>query len=274
VAQQLIAEVFPRKVQPGQSVEFTYAVRPFIDPAGDLGFDSFEIQTPVPIQRLLDIRILDEGGRVRASQEFGEPVAGLTLPLQKGDFALVAVGADRFRVRFPRIADNNSVLELRFATAVLRFGTTFDGWAIAGDAEGLPQPAVPGNVAQLGAGDTDNLSGLTVLIELTGQLLSNVRAFPNPFTPNGDGVNDRAEIRYDVLKVTEPAAVEVRVYDLAGTGVRALQASAVPSGRYAVPWDGRDDQGQAVPPGLYLFRVKVRADAKSEERMGAIAVVY
>ncbi|MBM3278050.1 MAG: gliding motility-associated C-terminal domain-containing protein [Candidatus Handelsmanbacteria bacterium] len=274
LAQKLLAEIFPREVAPDQNVEFTYAVRPLIDPAGDLGFDSFEIRTPVPIQRLVEIRLLEADGQVRASQAFGEPVEGLNLPLQKGDFALVAVGEDRFRVRFPRVANSNSVLQLRFATAVLRYGTTFEGWAFDEQSAGLPQPAVAGNVASLGEGDADNLSGLTVLIDLSGQLLSGVSAFPNPFTPNGDGRNDRTEIRYDVLKVTEPASLSVQLYTLAGVYLRTLHAIGVPSGRYAVPWDGTDGRGQVVPPGLYLFRVKIRADARAEEKAGAIAVVY
>lgn len=274
LAQRLLAEIFPRDVAPDQNVEFTYAVRPLVDPASDLGFDSFEIRTPVPIQRLVDIQLLDADGQLRASQAFGEPVASLTLPFQKGDFALVAVGEDRFRVRFPRITDSNTVLRLRFAGAVLRFGTTFEGWAFDEQSSGLPQPAVAGNVARLGESDADNLSGLTVLIDLTGQLLSGVHAFPNPFTPNGDGINDRTEIRYDVLKVTEPASLSIQLYTLAGAYLQTLHATGVPSGRYAIPWDGTDGKGQLVPPGLYLFKVEIRADAKAEEKVGVIAVVY
>lgn len=274
VAQQFVAEVFPRVVEPGQSVEFTYAVRSFLDSARHRGFDSFEIQTPVPIQRLLEIQILDPEGRVEAEQSFGEAVEDLALPFQKGNFTLVSVENGRFRVRFPRITKNAYVLKLRFVAAVLRFGTAFAGWALEGGSEELPQPVVAGNVDQLGAGDADNRSGLTVLIDLRGGLLGAISALPNPFTPNGDGINDRAEIHYDVLSITEATPVEVSLYDLEGRRIRTLFAGDVLSGRYTVPWDGTDESGQKVPPGLYLFRIKIRADIKREEVSGAIAAVY
>ena len=141
-------------------------------------------------------------------------------------------------------------------------------------AEALPQPVVPGNVAQLGAGDADNLSGLTVFIKLTGDLLSEARALPNPFTPNGDGINDRTEIFYDVLNVTDPTPVEVNLYDLAGRRIHTLHTDEILSGRYAVAWGGTDERGQIVPPGLYVFKVEVRADEKKDAKSGTIAVVY
>ena len=274
VAQRLVAEIFPREVQPGQSVEFTYAVRPTLDSDSDLGFDNFEIQTPVPIQQLLEIQILDPEGQIEAQQVFGEPVAELSLPFEKGDFTLVSVDPDRFRVRFPKIETDGALLKMRFVTSVLRFGTTFDGRGISEGDEGLPQPAFPGNVASLGEDDAANLSGLTVFIDLTGKLISDVLAVPNPFTPNGDGINDRTEIRYDVLKLTEPTPVKVDLYTLAGRRVRTLQSAEVPSGRYAVPWDAKDETGRPVPPGLYMFRIKVESDLNAEESLGTIAVVY
>jgi hypothetical protein len=273
VAQRLVAEIFPREVQPGLSTEFTYAVKPSLD-LTDVGFDSFEIQTPVPIQRLLDIQVFDPEGKLQTEQIFGEAIEGLDVPYQKGDFALVSIAPTRFRVRFPRMTEHSSVLKIRFVTSVLRFGTTFQGWAFNAESDELPQPAVSGNVTQLGTGDVDNLSSLSVFIDLGGPLLSDVRAFPNPFTPNGDGVNDQTEIFYDVLKLTEATQVEVDLYNLAGRRLATLQAHQVPSGRYAIAWDGTDGDGQKVSPGLYLFKVKVKADVKAEETLGTIAVVY
>ena len=274
LAQHLVAEIFPREVLAGQSVEFAYAVRPFLDPASDLGFDSFEIQTPVPIQRLMEIQILDLNAQVLAEQVFGELREDLVLPFQKGDFTLVSMERNRFRVRFPKITTNASLLKIRFVTAVLSFGTTFSGWALNEGVEGLPQPVVPGNVVQLGADDSDNLSGLTVFIDLKGDLLSDVRALPNPFTPNGDGINDRTEIHYDVLQITEPTPVAVNIYTLAGRRIQTLYTDEIRSGRYVVAWNGRDESGRMVPPGLYVFKVKLKADEKKDEALGTVVVAY
>ena len=276
VAQRLIGEVFPRMVKPGKSVEFTYAVRPFLDPAGDLGFDSFEIQTPVPIQRLEKVQIFaPQGGpEPLIEQDFGEAVEDLTLPYTKGDVTLVSVGMERFRIKFPPITTDRSMLKLSFVTSVLRYGTTFGGWGSNSLVDGLAQPVFPGDVDQLDDEDTSNLSGLTVFIDLTGQLLSDVRVSPNPFTPNGDGINDQAEIFYDVLKLTDPAPVAINIYNLAGRPVRTLQAVDLTSGRFAVSWDGADDAGQTVLPGLYLFKIKVKSDERNQEVVGTISVAY
>ena len=282
IAQRLLAEIFPRHVQPGRSEEFTYAVRALKPSAG--GFNSFEIVTPVPVERLEEIQILDGQGAILEERRFGVDLDGLALPFSpegENEWSLVSVDPN-LRVRFPPITDDGSVLKLRFVTSVLRFGTGFEGWAfneVSGQQEreeqGLPQPVVPGNVAQLAPGDEDNRSSLTVFTDLEGvALLSAVEADPNPFTPNGDGVNDGTEISWDLLKLTEGTPVEVVIYDLSGRRVRALFADELANGRYGVPWDGSDGGNRLVPPGLYLFEISVKADREPGEALGTIAVVY
>jgi hypothetical protein len=44
------------------------------------------------------------------------------------------------------------------------------------------------------------------------------------------------------------------IFDTAGRAVRHLAQGRYPSGSRAVRWDGRDDAGRAVPPGVYLAR--------------------
>ena len=39
-------------------------------------------------------------------------------------------------------------------------------------------------------------------------------------------------------------------------------------------WDGRDDDGRMVPPGLYLFRIHLETDASTRVHSGAIAVAW
>ena len=71
--------------------------------------------------------------------------------------------------------------------------------------------------------------------------------YPNPFNP-------ATTIRYDL---PESAAVSLNVYDVAGKLVRRLVSSpAVEAGRHEVLWRGRDEAGQAVPAGVYLYRLE------------------
>ena len=59
-----------------------------------------------------------------------------------------------------------------------------------------------------------------------------------------------------------PAAVTLAVFDAAGRRVRLLEPTQQkPADRYDVTWDGRDDGGRAVSPGLYLARLEVAGRA-------------
>ncbi len=51
-------------------------------------------------------------------------------------------------------------------------------------------------------------------------------------------------------------------------------AGADLSGQYTRIWDGRDDWGRLARPGVYLYRIQVRADAGNSSRQGVVQVVY
>jgi len=73
-----------------------------------------------------------------------------------------------------------------------------------------------------------------------------VRAQPNPFSGSTN------------LSVRLPAAgsVDLKVYDNSGRVVRTLARGASVTARALFPWDGRNDKGEAVAPGIYFYRVK------------------
>ena len=73
---------------------------------------------------------------------------------------------------------------------------------------------------------------------------------PNPFTPNGDGVNDVVTLFFDNPSGVSPI---VRIYDIRGSLVREL----LNVGLTSAAWDGRDDAGRTMPMGLYLYQVEV-----------------
>jgi hypothetical protein len=49
-----------------------------------------------------------------------------------------------------------------------------------------------------------------------------------------------------------PASVRVVLYSLNGTPVRLLVSEALEPGQYLVGWDGNDDRGRRVQPGVYV----------------------
>ena len=93
-------------------------------------------------------------------------------------------------------------------------------------------------------------------------------------TPNGDGVNDLFAVAYSLLKLTRPAAVFFRIYDLGGGLVRRGYAGEDRSGRFAQVWDGRDDWGRLVAPGIYLYNLQVAADVGTARHNGIVNVAY
>ncbi len=60
-------------------------------------------------------------------------------------------------------------------------------------------------------------------------------------TPNGDGINDFAQ-----FGIT--ADSEVKIYNVMGREIRKIQGVTI--------WDGRDDSGEVVKSGVYIYRIK------------------
>ena len=271
-ADALVGEVFPREVAVSEEVSFTFAVRAAMGTDGLRGFDTIEIDTPARVSSIDAVQIIDGAGAVVAEHQFD------SLDAAGEEFAIAEVADDRFAVRFPVVTDDQTQVHIRFQTNVLTYSTNFTAAMRLTTEPGAAQVIDPGNVAFLGEGDEDAFSGTTVLspsVLAEGQLLGQVQAAPNPFTPNGDGINDEAIIHYSLLALSSPRPVEVALYDLSGRRVRVLFAGEEANGRYTDKlWDGRDDQGQPVPPGLYMARVFVSGDSGDAEQSRVVAVAY
>lgn len=247
----LVGEVDPWQATVAEERTFTYAVRPTIEP-DDQGFDG------------LDLRLV--GGRivgVEAVRLSGEPVV---------DFSAVA-GDAGVVLGFPRLDVERSgeLLEVDVLAEIFRFGAVFEGRVI--------DSAAPGEIGQLvAAGEANELvDGNQLLVQartLDDKVLGAVSLSTEAFTPNGDQINDQVEIAYELLKVTEPVPVEVLVRDLSGRLVRRVYADADGAGRHPRQWDGRDEAGQQVAPGLYICQVEVESDGQRQMQMRPIAVAY
>jgi hypothetical protein len=69
--------------------------------------------------------------------------------------------------------------------------------------------------------------------------------YPNPFNPS-------TRIAFDLAV---GAVTNLEVFDLQGHLVRTLWQGELAAGSHELPWDGRDDAGQAVSAGTYLARL-------------------
>lgn len=86
-------------------------------------------------------------------------------------------------------------------------------------------------------------------------------ADPAAITPDGDGHADATELVGHALQNGNIRGWRLWIEDAAGKTVRTFYgARSVRSPQYAETWDGRDDRGFAVPPGLYFVRAAIESD--------------
>ena len=249
VATRLVGEVWPVEVKVGQPQQFTYAVRPTLG-TNDEGFDRLAIATSSIVEGVAAVRIGDEP--VSYAVEVSEP--------------------HRVVVSFPRLTveDSGALVEVVFQAQVLRYGSTFAAqvWDSAQPLE-VPQSVQGGDASPAYEGNR-----VWVATTAREQAVLQMRAASAILTPNGDGYNDTVGLGYDLLELTGAASVEVAVWDLSGRLVRQVYAGRDDVGAYERMWDGRNESGRLVPPGLYLYRVSVEADHQTVEQAELLHVVY
>jgi hypothetical protein len=70
---------------------------------------------------------------------------------------------------------------------------------------------------------------------------------PNPFTFATD-------IHFDVVQT---GTADLSIFDVNGRLVRRLMDGFVTAGPHAVTWDGVDDAGHRLAPGVYTYRLRL-----------------
>jgi hypothetical protein len=160
---------------------------------------------------------------------------------------------------------------VRFRSALFHPSAFFGGNVLNRDpaTQSLPQSIEAGDARSEVKSDRIQV----VATQLDLQVLGEVQVLPSIFTPNGDGVNDQARIELPVFGVDQ-ARVEVEVCDLSGRRIALVGSFDTGAGRYRPGWGGTDDQGNPVPPGLYLIKVKVKVDGGTFTSVKPVAVVY
>ena len=220
---------------------------------GDIGFDTIDITTPV----LASVQRVKIGSKE------------LT---QESDYTVDA-GEKRLRLQFlgqhnQVVTDNDSV-NITFDCSVLAYSTVFKGLASAS--------WKPGDILQ--TIEEERLGDLAVRgsERSLGIVVGDLKVAPNPFTPNGDGINDLTVISFKVFQVVGSAPIKMAIYDGAGKVIRTRFSGlpkTVENGEFHIFWNGLTDGGDVVPPGIYLVKVEVKGDKGTFTISGTVAVVY
>ncbi|MBS1272559.1 MAG: hypothetical protein MAGBODY4_01705 [Candidatus Marinimicrobia bacterium] len=114
---------------------------------------------------------------------------------------------------------------------------------------------------------SNNLAVQTVdvtLIEGGDFAVSQVYNYPNPM---------RKSTKF-TFSLSEPGAVSITVYTLAGQPVTTLKNTYSQAGFHTIHWDGQDEFGAPVANGMYLYRVTAHANQSenSDRVIGKLAI--
>ena len=244
LADSLVGEIWPQSATIGQNIPLTYAVQTF----NSRGFDRLEIKTLAPVDTIRSVQI-----------------DGSDVEWEKRD---VAGGVE---IGFPRITGNRN-LRVVFDNVALQYNTFFAGRVSDSQRpDNFPQAVAEGDAADDFEAHGDDLS---VTIVVGENLIHAMSASPAPFTPNGDGINDVSLVTYDIVNLTGATRIWVAAYDLSGRLRKTIYSGFDSSGRFQRAWDGTDQSGVRVGPGIYLVRVEVDADSGLESETEIVPVVY
>ncbi len=100
------------------------------------------------------------------------------------------------------------------------------------------------NIGSLFANDTLLNPAATSVNEISGSYVSSY-SYPNPFS-------EYVRIGYELNR---PADVSISVYNIYGSEVKNIISQYNPAGTYSVVWDGRNESGTKVTPGIYFYTI-------------------
>ena len=85
---------------------------------------------------------------------------------------------------------------------------------------------------------------------------------PNPFSPDGDGFEDEAILRYTLPMESN---LTLRIYDIKGRLIKTLMEDE-PQVSGEITWDGRDDENEIVRIGIYIVWAKAEGNSHSQKK--------
>ena len=233
-------QVAPRVALPNEDTRFTYTLLSAAD-AEDAGFDILRFDLPT---KASDVEVRVGGSHTEPSS--------------------IDIRADTLQIGLSSAITADSV-QVSFTTRVVHNATLFGL-----DLGSSSYPDLWQSVEPLMR--RANIVMLPTLTSTT-QLIDDLSISSPMLSPNGDGINDEVVIRFVAFKVTQRTP-QVYIFDLAGRPVAELVTPTIDGLAHVFTWNGRATQGNLVPPGTYLCRIDLAADAGDDTALRTIAVAY
>lgn len=107
-------------------------------------------------------------------------------------------------------------------------------------------------------------SGVTLIDDKTALKWGNIiktfallQNYPNPFNPT-------TTIEYTIPRAN---VVTVRIYDITGRMVQVFENGLQEAGEHRVLWDGRNNAGQSVASGMYIYEIRFEGSVLARKMM-------
>jgi hypothetical protein len=249
VAGAIVGEILPSRLEEiGTKQQLSYFIRSTFK-AGSRGFDEILIEAPDGVDMKLKQVSIDVTGQDAATYTAGS------------EGFEVVMETDSLWVRLPaaiKTTSGSALVELQFEATIFGYNTFFIG--------SMGNSAFENSWQRVDDGDANGVadSQTTVVLALErGELLGDLE-IDGSFTPNGDGINDRMELGFSLMRVGSAVPVRVQVYDLGGRMVSRLIDETRAAGRHTVTWTGATRSGTVVPPGIYLLRIDIDVDSEKD----------
>ncbi len=238
------------EVNMGEQTDFLYEIKAQFG-LGEPGFDALRINTGSEKAEFKGLTV--------------DGVAVDPIRAERDGSTIVVELADRVtRTRNPNI-------QVHFAAEVFDFARTFTGEVYNVGSADLPQPVEGGD-----ASEEVSTNGLRVLAssDEAPDLVQNLAFSSGVVTPNGDGINDELSISYSLYGLPQGVPVQIHIFSLDGRRVASIEKGIQGSGPQELNWDGRDDSGRSLPPGMYLLGIGIDAEKQNDLQMRPVGVVY
>ena len=136
------------------------------------------------------------------------------------------------------------------------------------NASGVRQRVDPGD-----ADKNVDSNQITVALPVSQSLIANTDFNTLSVTPNDDGINDELQIKIGVVNVLQTRPLRFRLLDLAGR-VHYEESVEGTAGQQTFLWNGRNEFGVKVAPGIYLAELCIMGDAGEQIERRLISVSY
>ena len=98
-------------------------------------------------------------------------------------------------------------------------------------------------------------------------LIRNVYNYPNPFSSNTTFTFQQ--------NLNTFLDVKIKIYTVAGRLIRRIERNSISDKFVTVAWDGRDQDGDLIANGIYLYKIIVKTvdGVFSKSVLGKLAVI-